>query len=161
MNGSTQQILIQWPQKALFNYICDIENYAEWQQSVYSAEWITRERHDVGARFVETRFVNGRREEAFAEIRENVPHTRRTISFRNGRIQTLYTYEFEAVGDSTLLRIRVEVKAPELLAWTENFMVDRICKEKTEELLRLKQMLESEAEDMFDAESLLNESKKN
>jgi hypothetical protein len=146
MSNAKHEILVNWPKKALFNYLCDIENYPEWQESVYSAEWITRERHQPGARFVETRFVNGRKEEVFAEIKENVPLLRRTTAFRNGRLQSLFTFEFESHPAGTLLRWDVKVKAPALLEWTEQFIAERMRTEKQAELEKLKVTLEAEVD---------------
>jgi hypothetical protein len=80
-NQVSQQVEIQWPLEALFNYVSDITNNWEWQTNVIRSEWIDRTEDKTGSVFYEIRSEEG--EEFYSEIQitEFIPDRRRTVKF--------------------------------------------------------------------------------
>jgi hypothetical protein len=146
MRTPAQQISIQWPLKALFHYLCDIETYSAWQLGVSKTEWITKNRHCKGAWFKEIRTINGKREEILIEVSAHQPFQSRVLTFRKGNWQAVLTMEFIALPESTVVKVDVEVTTTEPLSWVEGFLAGRILSTKMDELRSLKVQLESECE---------------
>jgi len=130
MNQISQQVEIQWPLTALFNYVSDITNNPEWQNNVVKSEWIKRTGNRVGSTFAEIRNIKGH--ESFAEIKvtEFVPNQKRTIKV-NSEAQVLCSMQFVPLSNE-------ETKLILQLTWDKN--------EEPEagfDLLKLKEILEN------------------
>lgn len=96
--NSSKQIDIGWPLVAVFNYVCDIANNAEWLQGVAQTEWLERTEEYVGSVFAETRQENGQERSIVFTVTEYIPHRRRTIVAEDG---TVLTMEFAALSATT------------------------------------------------------------
>lgn len=83
----SQQVEIQWPVQALFNYVSDITNNVAWQNHVIKTEWIQRTGNRIGSTFAEIRNVEGK--ESFNEIKvtEFIPNQKRTIRINGSEAQ--------------------------------------------------------------------------
>jgi hypothetical protein len=133
-----QQIEIDWPIRALFNYVCDIHNNATWQAEVDHAEWTAIDHYCTGARY--TCLQPGRTRPATYEVTEHTPYQRRSVTRRDAWLQPTYNMEFESRGERTLLRVSVSFNAPwSLMApWYAGKLLAAY------DLSRLKQILETE-----------------
>ena len=133
-----QQIEIDWPIRALFNYVCDIHNNATWQAQVDHAEWTAIDHYRTGARY--TCLQPGRTRPATYEVTEHTPYQRRAVTRRDAWLQPTYNMEFESRGERTLLRVSVSFNAPwSLMApWYAGKLLAAY------DLPRLKQILETE-----------------
>jgi hypothetical protein len=131
INQIRQQVEIQWPVKALFNYVADINNNPEWQSNVIRSEWINRTGNRVGSTFAEIRKVRG--EESFTEIRETefIPDRKRTIKINTG-VEVLCSMHFVPLSDQKT-RLTLQVK------WNKDTEPDDQFN-----LVKLKEVLERE-----------------
>ncbi|HEY5824463.1 MAG TPA: SRPBCC family protein [Cyclobacteriaceae bacterium] len=130
MNQISQQVEIQWPVTALFNYVSDITNNAEWQNNVVKSEWIKRTGKRVGSTFAEVRNVKG--QEFFAEVRvtEFVPNQKRTVKI-NSDAHLLCSMQFVPLSEE-------ETKLTLQLTWDKNEELAAGY-----DLLKLKEILEN------------------
>jgi len=129
MNQMSQQVEIQWPVTALFNYVSDITNNAEWQSNVVKSEWIKRTGNRVGSTFAEIRNVMG--QELFAEVKvtEFIPNQKRTVKIYSEKM--LCSMQFIPLSEEET-RLTLELK------W------DKIKQpEAYFDLFRLKEILEN------------------
>jgi hypothetical protein len=133
-----QQIEIDWPARALFNYVCDIHNNAAWQTQVDDAKWSAIDHYCAGARY--TCVQSGRTQPVTYEVTEHTPYRRRSVTRCDAWIQPTYSMEFEPRGERTLLRVSVSFKAPWNLV--APWYADRLL--AAYDLSRLKQILETE-----------------
>ncbi len=143
MYSQPQQIRIAWPARALFNFLCDIDSHSQWRQGLKLAEWLSANRHTVGALYAET----FQRTELPARQVEIIAHEAarlREVSYREGNVEYRVLWQFFADGDSTLLHYSVKVNCPPLVKWTESFLTERALKELSSDLQRAKEMLEAE-----------------
>jgi hypothetical protein len=129
MNQISQQVEIQWPVTALFNYVSDITNNAEWQSNVIKSEWIKRTGKNVGSTFAEIRNVKG--QESFAEVKvtEFVPNQRRTVKINSEEV--LCSMQFVRLSEEET-RLTLELK------WDKNEQPITYF-----DLLKLKEILEN------------------
>jgi hypothetical protein len=105
-----QQIEIDWPVKALFNFVSDISNNAAWQAHVDETEWMEGIYRDAGARF---RCKHaGREHPVVYEVTEFTPYRKRSVTCRGAFLQPTYSMEFEPRGEKTLLRVSVRFNVP-------------------------------------------------
>jgi hypothetical protein len=136
MNQINQQVEIQWPVTALFNYVSDITNNAAWQDEVIKSEWINRTDNRVGSTFSEIRKMNGSEVEAQIKITEFIPNKKRTVKIGKDK-NLLCSMDFIPVTEE---QTRVVMK----LQWKQGPPVDKILGESQNDLLRLKEVLEKE-----------------
>lgn len=133
-----QQIEIDWPIRALFNYVCDIHNNAAWQSQVDYAKWSVIDHYSAGARY--TCSQPGRARPVTYQVIEHMPYRKRSVTRCDTWMQPTYTMEFEPRGERTLLRISVSFNAPWSLMppWYAGRLLAAY------DLSRLKQILETE-----------------
>jgi hypothetical protein len=107
MNPTSQQVEIQWPITALFNYVSDITNNAEWQQGVIRSEWTHRTLGNVGSTFFEIHKIEDREFLAEGEVVEFVPNEKRIVKLAD-KESRLCSMSFVAVSqEQTRLIVQV------------------------------------------------------
>jgi hypothetical protein len=144
MRSIHQQVKINWPVRALFNYVSDISNNASWQEHVEKTEWLNDERNTSGARFREVHKNADRDSYALCQIDEFVPYQKRSVVMQNKSFHSTYTYEFEPANESTVMKVTLEVRARGLYKLIEPFAANRFLQAQSRDIFRLKEMLELE-----------------
>ncbi|HEY3404485.1 MAG TPA: SRPBCC family protein [Ohtaekwangia sp.] len=139
---TTQQIEINWPLKALFNYVSDVDNHGTWRQRVVNAAWLDKTRNHSGARVVETRKLMGQEIPTILEVTEFQPYRKRSVRLMKGTFRPSWTLEFEPNGESTLMTLTVT--CPSSGREHESVIMKRMTEASFRELLKLKEILESE-----------------
>ncbi len=142
MRSIHQQVEINWPVRALFNYVSDISNNASWQQRVEDTEWLDARRNTSGARFREVH-ANGK-SHAVCEIAEFIPYQKRSVVMRNKSFHSTYTFEFEPCHAGTVMKVTVQARARGLYKLLDPFVTNRFLEERSRDIFRLKEMLEVE-----------------
>lgn len=138
MTAIQQQIEINWPVKALFNYVSDLSNNADWQKQVVHAEWIGQEKNRSGAQFRETRKILGRELSATVEVTEFQLYKKRSFTVLDGPVHQELTMEFEPRGENTVMKVTVAIRTKRLTRLAESVMAQHV----SNDLVRLKQLLE-------------------
>jgi hypothetical protein len=146
MKARTYQVSIKWPLKALFHYVCDIENHSSWQSRVIDAAWVSDARHCSGAYFNEMQMVNEKLEIIYKEVIEHVPYQRRTVSWQDANCEVILVLDFEPLPEYTLIKASIEVGPcdPSLTLAREH--ISHIQTQTIQDLENLKAQLESEFE---------------
>jgi len=133
MIQAMQEVEINWPIKALFNYVADITNHTFWKNGTLDAVWVNG-KNESGATFME---LSGDQYTEY-QITEFIPYQRRVICSTEGVSET-YAFDFEPKGQHTILRLSVQVqtkisaRVPGIAAFVGS-----------DDLLRLKEILENE-----------------
>src|SRR5688572_12547911 len=104
---STQKIEINWPLKALFNYVSDIDNHTTWRERVVNVSWLDKMKNHSGARMLETRKLMGHEVMTILEVTEFQPYQRQSVTVMKGMFRPSYTLEFEPHGESTVMTLTV------------------------------------------------------
>lgn len=142
MRSIHQQVEINWPVRALFNYVSDITNNASWQQRVEDTEWLNDERNTSGARFKEVH-ANGK-SHVLCEIAEFIPYQKRSVVSKNRAFQSTCTFEFEPCHSGTVMKVTMQARARGLYKLFDPFVSNRFLEERSRDIFRLKEMLELE-----------------
>ena len=139
---ATQKIEINWPLKALFNYVSDVDNHGAWRQRVVNATWLDKTRNHSGARVVETRKLMGQEIPTILEVTEFQPYRKRSVTVMKGTFRPCYTLEFEPHGESTMMTLTVS--CPSSGREHEGVIMKRMTEAGYSDLLKLKEILERE-----------------
>jgi hypothetical protein len=129
MNQINQQVEIEWPVTALFNYVSDITNNAFWLNDVSDAEWISRTDNRIGSTFREVRKSSG--EQLEAEITEFIPNQKRTVKMESIMLSMNF---IQLSREQTRLVMQME--------WKEDAGAKNLSDAVQKDLLRLKEILE-------------------
>jgi hypothetical protein len=143
MKSIQHQIEINWPVKALFNYVSDLSNNAAWQRQVVNAEWLEGNKNTSGAKFVETRKILGKELSATLEVREFEQYKKRSLAMLSGHLRTHLTMEFEPQGENTVMTLTIACDTSGIYRNSENLILRQAMREGYENLSRLKFLLES------------------
>ena len=143
MKSVQHQIRINWPVKALFNYVSDVSNNASWQRQVVNAEWLGPQKNTSGAQFIETRKILGKEHASTCELREFEQYRKRSLDVVSGSMKTQLTMEFEPEGETTLLKLTIACNTRGIYRTGEEIILRRALYEGYENLRRLKFLLES------------------
>jgi uncharacterized membrane protein len=113
---TSRSITIDAPVERVFDVVAHIERFSDAVPSIAEVEFLSDARRGVGARFKETREMNGRRASTVLEVTEYVDNERvRIISDAGGAIwDTLFTTLPAAGG--TELGMVMEARPHRLLA---------------------------------------------
>jgi hypothetical protein len=141
MKAIQQKIEIQWPVKALFNYVSDLSNNAEWQEQVTGASWISEEKNRSGAKFIETRRVSGQEFAATVEVTDFELYKKRGLSILNGPVRHL-TMEFEPKGEHTVMKVTLDLRTKGIMRPLAGAMARQVIRNRYLDLVRLKRLLE-------------------
>jgi Polyketide cyclase / dehydrase and lipid transport len=140
------EIVIARPRSLVAAYACDPDNATAWYVNIESAERQTPGPITVGSRFAFVARFLGRRMEYVYRVEEIVPDERFVMAAVDGPLimETTYAWE-DANGGDTLMRLRNRGeprRMPRLLAPLMSLAV-RMASRK--DLVRLKQVLESQS----------------
>lgn len=140
--GSSRKIEINWPLKALFNYVSDVDNHGSWRKGVVNATWLDISKNKSGARVLETRYLMGQEVSSILEVTEFQPYKKRSMQIMKGTFRPSYTLEFEPNGESTVMTLTVSCtySNPD----RQDAIIHRISEQGYKELQKLKEILEFE-----------------
>jgi hypothetical protein len=143
MAAIQHQIEINWPVKALFNYLADLSNNSSWQRHVVHAEWIGMDRHSAGASFVQTRRILGREFPATMQITDFQQYQKHASVVMNDRLRQQLAFEFEPRGECTLLKLTIGFDLIGRMRELESTLLKSAIREGYHNLHRLKNILEN------------------
>src|SRR5687767_2232087 len=136
MTSIQHQIQINWPLKALFNYVSDVSNNASWQRQVVNAQWLGAKKNTSGARFVETRKILGREMSTTCELKEFEQDRKRSLAVSSGLLKTHLIMEFEPVGESTVMKLTITCHPSGVYRPAQNLILRQAVREGYENLNR-------------------------
>lgn len=139
---STRKIEINWPVKALFNYVSDVDNHGSWRNGIVHAAWLDQTRNQSGARVLEMRYLMGQKVSSILEVTEFKPYQKRSVQIMKGTFRPSYTLEFEPRGESTVMTLTVSCIHSNTAR--QNVIMHRIREQGYKELQKLKAILEFE-----------------
>jgi hypothetical protein len=143
MASIQHQIEINWPVKALFNYLADLSNNAAWQRQVVHAEWLGMTRHLPGAAFVQTRKVLGKEFAATMQVTTFQLYQRHAFVVLHDRLRQRHSFEFESRGERTLLKLTIGFNPVGHMRQLESALMRSAMREGYSNLHRLKNILEN------------------
>ncbi|MGD2042659.1 MAG: SRPBCC family protein [Acidimicrobiia bacterium] len=116
MTTATRSVIIAAPVEQVFDTVAHIDRFSEAVPAIREVEFLSETRRGVGARFKETREMNGREGSTVLEVTEYEENERvRIVSDAGGAIwDTLFTTR--PTNDGTELAMAMEAKPHTLLA---------------------------------------------
>lgn len=144
MDKSTSAIAINWPQKALFHFVCDLDNAAFWQSNVVDADWVGEQRHTVGALFNELQITNDKLAVLCKEVTASSPYESRSVSWHEKGLEITQTLAFGGAGEYTRVTSVLEIRPANDGLESVGEVKELIHKRTVEDMERLKQLLEDE-----------------
>lgn len=143
MAGFKRTISIQRPVGEVFDFATDLKNAPVLLPSISKTEMLTEGGMKAGARFRETRLMNGKEQASVIEITQHRrPEVHAASSAMLG-MKATYTFRFVVEGTGTRVDMDADVKGM-LLWWPFLGMLARIMeREDGDYLVRLKAALEA------------------
>jgi len=140
-------VFINLPAEEIFAYISNLENLADWSGVVISARKVSSEEMLVGTRVRCTIRILGRWFDTSYEIVECVPGRYLTVKSITSVAPTLTCYRFEPVkGGGTNVSVEEIIHfTGGFLGFTETVITRAINRQVANDLLTLKDLLESTA----------------
>lgn len=142
MTGFTRTVVIDRPVEEVFDFATNLDNASLLLPNVTKTEMLTEGGMKPGARFRETRRMNGKERSAIIEITE---HERPTISAASAAMMGMratYRFRFTPEGSGTRVEMAADVSG-NFLWWLFLGMMSRMMeKEDGEYLNRLKSAME-------------------
>jgi hypothetical protein len=133
MKQTLQQVEIDWPVEALFNYVADITNHTAWKGTT-EACWV-ESKNKSGAKFIE---LTGDAVTEY-EVAEFVPNHCRAVRPARGLLKKTYFFDFESKGPRTVIRLSARVE-PGIFALLTPVFTSQFVQRHN--LYRLKEILE-------------------
>ena len=135
-------IVINCPQKEVFDFVSDPANAHKWQSVVKSKEWISEDPHGVGStqQFV-SRFM-GLNINGINEITVWDPPNQYSFKTINNPIKIEEGMKFESEGNSTKLTWHMQVNAGGIFKLMEGFLKKQGESQPETDLKTLKILLE-------------------
>lgn len=142
MPGFKKSISIQRPISEVFDFATDLSNAALFMPSISKTEMLTEGGMKPGAKFRETRLMNGKPQTSVIEITEHRrPEVHAATSAMLG-MRATYTFRFFEEGTGTRVDMEAEVKGI-FLWWPFLGVLTRVMeREDGEYLARLKKAIE-------------------
>jgi len=131
------EVRIERPVAAVFAYVTDVRNLPEWQESATAAEWV-----EEGARFRERRTFLGREATIELEVTAVEAERRFDVKAVTGPVPFEISHVFQAVGESTLLRVTASAAIGGALRFAASMAKKQAERQFRSDLQRLKQILE-------------------
>jgi|ERR1043166_383885 carbon monoxide dehydrogenase subunit G len=145
MAGFTRTVVIDRPVEQVFDFATDLANAHHMMPNVTKTEWLTEGGMKPGARFKETRTVNGKERTAEITI---IEHERPKLHAAYAGMMGLHAvYRFRFTPEGTGTRVDMEaIVSGNVLWWLFLGMMSRMmAKEDGEFLNRLKTAMEAKA----------------
>ena len=101
-------VTVNRPVSEVFAYLTDVDNLAQWQDSVIEARKDSEGPVTTGTRFTEARKFLGRRVESTMEVTEHDPERRFSLKVLSGPVPFQVSHAFEEANGGTRIRIVVE-----------------------------------------------------
>ncbi len=143
MAGFKRSVVIERPIDEVFDFACDTANVSLFMPNVTKIEMLTEGGMKVGAKFRETRLMNGKPHAAVIEV---VQHQRPEIHAAKSAMMGMwgmYTFRFFPEGPGTRVEMEAQVGG-NFLWWLFLGMIVRMMeKEDGEYLDRLKTAMQS------------------
>ena len=138
------EIVIDRPVKDVFDYVTNVRNLPEWQESAIEVDWVEGGSPGQGARLRERRDLLGRTIESELEVTAYEPDRRFDVKALSGPIRFEVRHSFEAAGGGTRLRLTAEGQAGGMLRFAGPMVTRQAERQFRGDLERLKHVLESE-----------------
>jgi len=137
----TNTITIRRPAADVFTFLARFENVPRWNYAISETRKVSDGPVGVGTRYVQSRTVPRRSEEAF-EITEYEPDRKLSIKGSLGPFHAEATYVLEQTGDVTRLSNTMDLAPSGLLSLVAPLATSRVKAAVAENLGTLKQILE-------------------
>jgi uncharacterized membrane protein len=131
------EVNIDRPVKDVFDYLADVRNVPQWQESAESAEWI-----DEGKRFRERRTFLGRTAEIELEVTALEPERRFDVRTVKAPVPLQIHHTFAAVDGGTQLKVRAEAALSGAMRLAGGMAKKQAERQFRGDLERLKELLE-------------------
>lgn len=139
------KIEIQCPLDQVAAFTSDPDNVPEWYVNIKSVEWKTPRPLAVGSQIAFVAQFLGRRLAYTYEVRSHVPGEQLVMSTAEGPFPMETSYMWEAVSDgATRMTLRNRGAPSGFSIVMAPFMVWAMRRENHKDMMRLKQLLESE-----------------
>ena len=137
------EVTINRPVEAVFAYVLDNANIPRWQPATIEQRQTSEGPPGVGTTGILVRRVLGQRLETTWEVTAFVPNQRFSVKSTSGPVSFQATYTFQPVDGGTRLQRHFEGEPKGFFRVAEPVLAGSIRKEFTEDLARLKAILES------------------
>lgn len=147
MSRTTVSRQIQAPIAKVFETVAHIENFQKVIPDITNVEFLSEEKTGVGARFIETRNMNGKSASVELEVKEYVPNDMiRIVSDVHGTVwDTSFTVKNQ--GDKTELTMVMDANAYKLLPKLMNPLIKGMIRKAIEkDMDEVKRYCESNSE---------------
>lgn len=131
------EVTIRRPSADVFDYVSDVTNLPEWQESAVEAEWIER-----GSRFRERRSFLGRMATVELEVTALEPNRRFDVKALSGPVRFSVRHSFEEADGATLVRLSAEAKVGGALRFAASMAKGQAERQFRGDLERLRSILE-------------------
>ena len=136
------EVRIERPVEAVFDYVADVRNLPEWQESALEAEWL-----EEGKRFRERRSFLGRTAQLELEVKAFEENRRFDVESVSGPVRFEIHHSFEGDGDATSLRVSANAKIGGALRFAARMAQGQAERQFRGDLQRLKAVLERRDEE--------------
>jgi carbon monoxide dehydrogenase subunit G len=138
-----RSIEIARPPADVFDFLTDLDNLARWQPTVREVDW---ERPlEEGSTFGETRELLGRRARSRLEVTGLEPAREFSIRVVEGPVPLTVRHLLEPAGSGTRLTLEAEGEPGGLMRLAAPLAERAAARQATQDLERLKQLLEAAA----------------
>jgi hypothetical protein len=144
MPGFTRSIVIDRPVAEVFDFATDLNNASLFMPNVTKCEWVTDGGTRTGAKFRETRRMNGKERSAVIEVIEHDPPSVHAAKAAMMGMSGTYRFRFTPQGQGTRVDLDADVKGMFLWKPFLGMMSRMMEKEDGEYLTRLKEAMEKQ-----------------
>jgi DNA gyrase/topoisomerase IV subunit B len=130
------------PPEEVFRFVTDTANAPKISASVQSMEKLTNGPLGIGARYRETRLMDGKEQKAELEVVAFENGSRYSVQNETQGIETLYEYVFNSENNGTRIKLTCNVSAKGLKKALVPVVANILKKEDGDHLQRLKSVLE-------------------
>ena len=136
-------IVIDRAVEDVFEYVTNVRNLPEWQETAIEADWVEGASPGKGARLRERRDLLGRTIESELEVTAYEPDRRFDVKSLTGPIRFEVRHSFEAADQGTRLQLTAEGEAGGMLRFAGPMVARQAERQFRADLERLKHVLES------------------
>ena len=145
MSGFNMNEWIARSLKEVFDFITASENAPKVAPNIKSMVKLTEGTIGVGARYRETRLMNGQEAQAELEIVDFEPNQRYAMKNVTDGIETVYRYTFTSEKDGTCVDLVCELNASGVKKLMLLLVASILKKEDGDHLQRLKKVMENDS----------------